>query len=68
MVPRIISCTTSDWQNSLRSTLSQKMEVDLTNASLEFDGVYLEELAAENTMYLVKNENLKAVSFRKKRM
>ena len=47
--------------------LSQKVEVDLTNASVEFDGVYLEELATENTMYLVKDDNLKAVSFRNKK-
>jgi hypothetical protein len=65
MVPRILSCGASDWQNSLKNMLSQKMEVDLTNASMEFDGVYLEELAKENTMYLIKGGNLNAVSFRK---
>jgi hypothetical protein len=68
MLPRTISCTASDWQNSLRSMLSQKVEVDLTNASVEFDGVYLEELAKENTMYLLKDENLKAVIFRNKKI
>lgn len=68
MIPRIISCTASDWQNSLRSMLGQKVEVDLTNASMEFDGVYLEELAKENTMYLIKDDNLKAVLFRKKKI
>lgn len=68
MIPRIISCTASDWQNSLRSTLSQKMEVDLTNASMEFDGVYLEELAKENTMHLIKDDGVKAVFFRKKKI
>jgi hypothetical protein len=61
----MLSCGASDWQNLLKSMLSQKMEVDLTNASMEFDGVYLEELAKENTMYLIKGENLKAVCFRK---
>ena len=68
MVPRIISCTASDWQNSLRSMLSQKVEVDLTNANMEFDGVYLEELAKDNTMCLIKDESLKAVLFRKKKI
>jgi hypothetical protein len=65
MVPRMLSCAASDWQNSLKSMLSQKMEVDLTNANLEFDGVYLEELAKENTMHLIKGGNLNAVFFRK---
>lgn len=64
MIPKIISCTVSDWQNLLRSTLSQKIEVDLTNTNLDFDGVYLEELAKENRMYLFKDEEAKAVSFR----
>ena len=67
MIPRTISCTASDWQNSLRSMLSQKVEVDLTNASMEFDGVYLEELAKENTMHLIKDDTVKAVFFRKKK-
>ncbi len=47
--------------------LSQKLEVDLTNANMEFDGVYLEELAKENTMHLIKDENLKTVCFRKRK-
>ena len=64
MVPRVISCTASDWRNSLKSVLSQKMEVDLTNATTEFDGVYLEELAKENKMFLFNDENLKTVIFR----
>lgn len=68
MIPRIISCAASDWQNLLRSVLSQKVEVDLTNASMEFDGVYLEELAKENTMCLINDENLRTVLFRKKRI
>jgi len=68
MVPVIISCTASDWQNSLRNMLSQKMDVDLTNANFEFDGVYLEELAKENTMYFVKDETLKAVCFRSRKI
>jgi hypothetical protein len=68
MIPRMISCTAADWQNSLRNTLSQKMEVDLTNANFEFDGVYLEELAKENTMFLLKDENLKAVFFRRNKI
>ncbi|HEV2328407.1 MAG TPA: hypothetical protein VGY56_06425 [Verrucomicrobiae bacterium] len=66
MIPRTINCSGSDWQNSLRNTLSQKVEVDLTNANLEFDGVYLEELAKENTMHLIKDEKSHAVFFRKK--
>jgi hypothetical protein len=66
MIPRTISCAASDWQNLLRNLLSQKVEVDLTNAHLEFDGVYLEELAKENTMCLIKNETSNAVFFRKK--
>jgi len=65
MVPRILNCGAAGWQNSLKSMLSQKMEVDLTNASIEFDGVYLEELAKENTMHLIKGDNLNAVFFRK---
>ncbi|HEV2456326.1 MAG TPA: hypothetical protein VGY98_18830 [Verrucomicrobiae bacterium] len=48
--------------------LSQKVEVDLTGASMEFDGVYLEEIARENTMYLIKDENLNSVLFRKKKI
>jgi hypothetical protein len=69
MVPsKMISCSATNWQNSLRNTLSQKLEVDLTNASMEFDGVYLEELAKENTMHLIKDENLKTVLFRKKKI
>lgn len=48
--------------------LSRKMEVDLTNASIEFDGVYLEEIAKENTMYLFKDENLKTVLFRNRKI
>lgn len=68
MIPKIISCTRSDWQNSLRNMLSQKMEVDLTNVSMEFNGVYLEELAKENTMFLMKDENLKTVIFRKNKI
>ena len=64
MLPRTLSCTASDWQNSLRNMLSQKMDVDLTNANFEFDGVYLEELAKENTMYFIKDEGLKAACFR----
>jgi hypothetical protein len=55
----------SDWQNSLRNKLSQKLDVDLTNASLEFDGVYLEELAKETAMFFIKDETLKQVCFRK---
>lgn len=47
--------------------LSQKVEVDLTNASIEFDGVYLEEVAKENTMQLIKDESLRTVCFRKKK-
>ena len=47
--------------------LSQKVEVDLTNASIEFDGVYLEEVAKENTMHLIKDESLRTVCFRKKK-
>ncbi|HXC35378.1 MAG TPA: hypothetical protein VNV43_05850 [Candidatus Acidoferrales bacterium] len=66
MIPRTINCNGSDWQNSLRNSLSQKVEVDLTNANLEFDGVYLEELAKENTMCLIKDERTNAVFFRKK--
>ena len=68
MVPMTLSCTASDWQNSLRNMLSRKTEVDLTNAHLEFDGVYLEELAKENTMFLLKDEKLNAVFFRKKKI
>lgn len=68
MVPAIISCTASDWQNSLRNMLSQKMDVDLTNVSLEFDGVYLEELAKANTMYFIKDERLKAVCYRNQKI
>jgi hypothetical protein len=68
MVPGIISCTASDWQNSLRSTLSQRVEVDLTNASIEFDGVYLEEFAKENTMHPIKDDSLRAVFFRKTKL
>jgi hypothetical protein len=58
----------SDWQSALRSLLSQKVEVDLTNASVEFDGVYLEELAKENTMYFFADETLKTVLFRKNKV
>ena len=68
MLPRTLSCTASDWQNSLRSMLSQKVEVDLTNANMEFDGVYLEEVAKENTMHLIKDESLRTVCFRKKKI
>jgi hypothetical protein len=68
MIPRVISRSASDWQNSLRNMLSQKVEVDLTGASMEFDGVYLEEIARENTMYLIKDENLNSVLFRKKKI
>lgn len=68
MVPVLISCDTSDWQNSLKNTLSQKMDVDLTNAHLEFDGVYLEELAKENAMFFIKDERLQAVCFRKHKL
>jgi hypothetical protein len=68
MLPRILSCTASDWQNSLRNMLSQKVEVDLTSASIEFDGVYLEEIARENTMYLFKDEKLRTVLFRKNKI
>jgi hypothetical protein len=67
MLPRTLSCTASDWQNSLRNMLSQKLEVDLTNASMEFDGVYLEEVAKENTMHLIKDESLRTACFRKKK-
>lgn len=66
MIPKTLNCNASDWQNSLRNMLSQKVEVDLTNAHLEFDGVYLEELARENTMSLIKDEQSNAVFFRKK--
>lgn len=65
---KMLSCAATDWQNSLRDMLSQKLEVDLTNASMEFDGVYLEELAKENTMHLIKDDNLKTVLFRKKKI
>lgn len=66
MVPsKMLSCTASDWQDSLKNLLSQKVDVDLTNANFEFDGVYLEELAKENTMRLIKDESLKTVCFRK---
>jgi hypothetical protein len=67
MVPVMISCNASDWQNSLRDMLSKKLDVDLTNANFEFDGVYLEELAKENAMFFVKDEKLKAVCFRKQK-
>jgi hypothetical protein len=67
MVPVMISCNASDWQNSLRNMLSQKMDVDLTNANFEFDGVYLEEIAKENSMFFVKDERLKQVCFRKQK-
>jgi hypothetical protein len=67
MVPAIISCTVSDWQNSLRNMLRQRMDVDLTNANFEFDGVFLEEIAKENTMYFIKDENLKAVCYRSRK-
>ena len=67
MIPSVISCTASDWQNLLTNMLGQKVEVDLTNACFEFDGVYLEELAKANTMYLIKDDNAKAVFFRKKK-
>jgi len=67
MVPVIISCTASDWQNSLRTTLSQKVDVDLTNANFEFDGVYLEEIAKENAMFFVKDERLKQVCYRRQK-
>ena len=68
MIPRTVNCAASDWQNSLRSMLSQKVDVDLTNVSIEFDGVYLEELAKENAMHLIKDENLKTVIFRKNKI
>ena len=68
MLPRTLSCAASDWQNSLRNMLSQKVEVDLTSASIEFDGVYLEEIARENTMYLFKDEKLRTVLFRKNKI
>ena len=68
MVPVMISCTASDWQNSLRDMLSQKMDVDLTNANFEFDGVYLEEIAKENAMFFVKDERLKAACYRKQKL
>jgi hypothetical protein len=68
VVPKMLSCTVAGWQNSLSSMLSQKVEVDLSNASIEFDGVYLEELAKENTMHLIKDENLRAVFFRKRKI
>jgi hypothetical protein len=68
MVPRTLSCTTSDWQNSLRNMLSQKVDVDLTSASIEFNGVYFDEIARENTMYLFKDERLRTVLFRKNKI
>lgn len=68
MVPVMISCTASDWQDSLRNTLSQKVDVDLTNANFEFDGVYLEEIAKENAMFFFKDERLKAVCYRKQKI
>ncbi|HEX3627887.1 MAG TPA: hypothetical protein VH280_20955 [Verrucomicrobiae bacterium] len=67
MVPVVINCGASDWQNSLKNSLGRKLEVDLTNAHWEFDGVYLEELAKENTMSVIKNEISNAVFFRKKK-
>ena len=44
------------------------MDVDLTNANFEFDGVFLEEVAKENTMYFIKDENLKAVCYRNRKL
>jgi len=46
--------------------LGQKTEVDLTNVSKEFNGVYLEEIAKENGMFIIPNERLGAAFFRKK--
>jgi hypothetical protein len=68
MVPAIISCAASDWQNSLENMLSQKIEVDLTNANFEFDGVYLEEIAREKAMFFVKDERLKQACYRKQKL
>ena len=66
MIPRVLSCTASDWQNSLRNMLGQKADVDLTNVNPEFDGVYLEEVAKENGMSVIQDENLRAAFFRQK--
>ena len=48
--------------------LGQKTEVDLTNIDVEFNGVYLEEIAKENGMFFLKDERLRAVFFRKKKL
>ena len=68
MITAVISCDLSDWQNSLRNMLGQKTEVDLTNIDVEFNGVYLEEIARENGMFFLKDERLRAVFFRKKKL
>lgn len=65
MVPKALNCAASDWQNSLRDLLGQKTEVDLMNVNVEFDGVYLEEIAKENGMFILKDEHSRAAFFRK---
>jgi hypothetical protein len=67
MLTMVLSCTASDWQNSLRNMLGQKTEVDLTNVSVEFNGVYLEEIAKENGMFVIPDERMGAAFFRKKK-
>ena len=67
MVPMALNCAASDWQNSLRDLLGQKADVDLNNVNVEFDGVYLEEIAKENGMFILKDERSRAAFFRKKK-
>ncbi len=68
MITAVISCDVADWQNMLRNMLGKKTEVDLTNVDVEFNGVYLEEIARENGMSFLKDERLRAVFSRKKKL
>jgi hypothetical protein len=59
-----IDCDAFDWQDSLRSILREKLEVDLVNVVIEYDEPQLEELAEEYKMFFTYDSGKKVGIFR----
>jgi hypothetical protein len=63
-----IDCDAFDWQDSLRSILREKLEVDLVNVVIEYDEPQLEELAEEYKMFFTCDSETKTGFFRNEKL